>query len=555
MAAILRKAAHLRQSRALIFFIATFWLAAWMTAQAQDPAGAQFEWRFSLRQNRIVSSSITTENVCHARHRFQVDSNNLPSFMRLLDNSSFYVNSQSKHILAVEFNSSGLKVGQYESLVSIRCLTCKHERGCSLDRQLLHLYMTVEAETNTANITHAEPGPSPAGPSLPYPTPVPDQNFVRDRILVVIPFDSAEGVRTTAKRLATAHDLAVVEIYRLKSLDAALIVYALRDGTDALAKAEELRPVSPVLIAQPDYLYHTSDHIAQETDAYSQLQYGPRLIRADRVRKLVSGRGVKVAVIDTGVDSGHPALKGKIAEQADMTGRGFTPDIHGTLLAGIIVSEPKNGVGISGIAPQSDLLAVKACQPQTPQAIQAQCWSLTLARGLDLALQKKVQVINLSLGGPREKLVTRLIDEGAGRGIVVVAAAGNNGPQGQPDFPAALPNVVSVTAVDAKEQLYAYATQGEFIDLAAPGVEIVSTSPGGKLLVSSGTSLASAFVTGVVSLVLQQDSRLSPQSLQTLLERTAKDLGPTGKDPQFGSGLVDACKAVTQLKGDKNLCR
>jgi subtilisin family serine protease len=238
----------------------------------------------------------------------------------------------------------------------------------------------------------------------------------------------------------------------------------------------------------------------------------------------------------------------------DVTGTGFRPDIHGTLLAGIIASDPKSAAGIAGIAQQSEIVAIEACRPSDAQAVQAECWSLTLAKGLDLAIQKKVRIINMSLGGPSEKLVTRLVDEAVNRGIVVVAAAGNSGPRGQPSYPAALPNVIAVTAVDANEKLYPQATQGDFIDLAAPGVEIVSTGPGARLLISSGTSLATAFVTGVAALIVEQQPQLSPQAIQALMERTAKDLGPPGKDTQFGSGLIDACKAIAQLTSDQRLC-
>ena len=140
------------------------------------------------------------------------------------------------------------------------------------------------------------------------------------------------------------------------------------------------------------------------------------------------------------------------------------------------------------------------------------------------------------------------------RGIAVVAAAGNDGPQGRPGFPAALAKVVAVTAVDANEQLYPSATQGNFVQVAAPGVEIVSTGPGGKVMVSSGTSFAAAFVSGTAALLLQQEPQLSPSALQSLLESTAKDLGPAGKDPQFGSGLIDACRAATQLGANGIIC-
>src|SRR5262249_55174794 len=189
-------------------------------------------------------------------------------------------------------------------------------------------------------------------------------------------------------------------------------------------------------------------------------------------------------------------------------------------------------------------LAIKACQPETPQAIQAQCSVLTLAQGLDFAIQKKARVINFSLNGPGEKLLQRLLDVALNQGIIVVAAAGNDGPHGRPGFLAALPKVIAVTAVDAGEHLYALATPGGFIAVAAPGVEIVSTTPGGTLQVSSGTSFAAAFVSGTAALMLEQQPQLGPTELRSLLERTAKDLGPPGRDPQFGSGLVDVCRAT-----------
>src|SRR5262249_37636253 len=184
-----------------------------------------------------------------------------------------------------------------------------------------------------------------------------------------------------------------------------------------------------------------------------------------------------------------------------------------------------------------------SCQPLTAQGAAAQCWSLSLARGLDFAIENKASVINMSLGGPpgsEEKILKRMIEEAVSRGSLVVAAAGNDGADGKPGFPAALSSVVAVTAVDSKDQLSSSATQGDFVDLAAPGVEILSTSPGGKVLVSSGTSLAAAFVSGAAALALQQQPRLSPAAIQALLERTAKDLGPHGRDRQFGYGRVDA---------------
>ena len=454
----------------------------------------------------------------------------LPTFMLLQGEPGFLVPPGSQHLVPVQFDSTGLATGLHEGWVSIKCVTCRTEATCSQDFQRLHIYMTVEPQA--------------------------EATFVPGRVLVTIPLDSAEGAKAAANKLGSTYGMKVEEVTQLNSLKTALIVYSLPEGADVLKKVTELG--SHALTAQPDFLYSTSSLVKQATNPPAQLQYGPKLIRADRLRGTVTGKGIKVALIDTGVDAGHPALKGKVVEQADMTGRGFTPDVHATLLAGIIAGEAKNGNGISGIAPGATILAIKACQPQTPQAVAAQCWSATLARGLDFSIEKKAGIINMSLGGPagvEDKLLKRMIDEAVGRSILIVAAAGNDGPKAKPGFPAALHNVVAVTAVDCKEQLYASATQGDFISLAAPGVEILSASPGGKFLVSSGTSLAAAFVSGTAALLRQQQPQLSPQALQALLEHTAKDLGPPGKDPQFGSGLVDACQAVAQLNGDRKLCR
>jgi subtilisin family serine protease len=284
------------------------------------------------------------------------------------------------------------------------------------------------------------------------------------------------------------------------------------------------------------------------------LQYGRRLIRADQIGPEISGVGVKLAIVDTGLDAWHPALKGKIVGSIDTTGMGFTPDVHATLLAGIIGGQALKGEGISGVAPGAAILSIKACHPATPQDIAAQCWSRTLAKAVDYVIQDKARVINMSLGGPADKLLERLIDEAIDRGITVVAAVGNDGPDGQPSFPASLAKVVAVTAIDANEQLYPAATRGDFVQVAAPGVEIVSTAPGGKVMVSSGTSLATAFVSGTIALMLELRPRISPAEIQSILEHTAKDLGSPGKDPQFGNGLVDACRAVVEV-GASVSCR
>jgi subtilisin family serine protease len=578
------------------------WLAALVSLvglarlHAQIPGqtpGGWFEWRFSMKQNQTASSNITASNACRQPHRFEIVMQGLPPFMRLQGETAFLVPPLSQHVVPVQFDSNGLSLGLHEGRVAIHCLTCRTEKTCSQDYQLLHILMTVEPSapavpTTAGNQPQPKPGQPAARGASPTPTPAPSpgnptqaptpsspaplpplalqaidpSSYVANHVLAVIAAGSQQSADATAKKLAKTFDLDLTAVDWLESIHAALVTFTLRGSNDVPGKVAALMP--QVALAQPDFIYKTSEEIVEEVeemeiepDPAGKLEYGPKLIGADQLRGSITGKDVKIALIDTGVDTTHPALAGKIAEQTDVTDRGFSADVHATLLAGIILSEPKGDVGISGIAPGVRLVAVKACQPLSPHGAAAQCWSRTLARGLNIAIERHASVINMSLGGPagvEDSLLKRMVDEAVNRGALVVAAAGNDGANAKPGYPAALSNVVAVTAVDSKSHLYASATQGSFVSLAAPGVEIISTSPGGKLLVSSGTSLATAFVSGTAALALQQQSRLSPRALQTLLERTAEDLGPPGRDPQFGNGLVNACRAVAELKHDSKLC-
>ena len=271
-------------------------------------------------------------------------------------------------------------------------------------------------------------------------------------------------------------------------------------------------------------------------------------------RQVATGEGVRVAVIDAGLDSNHPGLMKKVVEFSDVTGTGWTPDAHGTLVAGVIAAEGGDAGSPRGIAPGAAIVAVKSCVALSIRQAAARCWSSTLARGIDAAARRNVQVMNLSVGGPEDRLLARMVEAAASKGIAVVSAAGNDGPTGKPSYPAAIENVIAVTAVDAASQLYGRATQGGFIDIAAPGVDILSTGPGGRAQIFSGTSAATAFTTGAVALLLQR-SKLTPSDLATLLRSTAKDLGQPGRDAQFGDGLIDVCRAIVRASGQQAPCR
>lgn len=380
------------------------------------------------------------------------------------------------------------------------------------------------------------------------PTPL----FVPRRVLATIAAAAPAAVLATAQAVALANGLAVVEVVPLAAAGVGLAVFEITDGIGVIAKAAALAADPRVLLSQPDFVYDTSQATATPQ---AQTTYGLQLIGADVVQRVSRGDGVRVAVIDAGVDTGHAGLAQKVAEYADVTGTGWTPDAHGTLVAGVIASEAPSGAIYNGVAPGVQLVAVKSCVALSARQAAARCWSSTLAKGIELAIQKKVRVANLSVGGPEDRLLARMVEAAAKNGIAVVSAVGNDGPAGKPSYPAAFEDVIAVTAVDAASKLYDRATRGKFVDLAAPGVDVISTGPGGRTQLFSGTSAATAFASGAVALLVRQKPTLTQAELIALLHQTARDLGAAGPDADFGYGLLDVCRALAKLSPKGLTCQ
>jgi hypothetical protein len=374
---------------------------------------------------------------------------------------------------------------------------------------------------------------------------------VRARETVSLPSTVSQEVLVTVKgkslrplldRLTRVYRLEVVDVKELGSLRRSLILLRITDGRSVGEVIKALSRDPYKITPQPNYIYRTS---GVKADPLADLQFAFTSLNADRLPSGIDGRGVTIAVIDTGVDYLHPDLKGRIVQKKDLTGTNlFQHDLHGTALAGIIAAHCKNGLGICGLAPGAKIVAIKACQPIAEGRMAAITTSYWLAQGIDYAIVQKVQVINLSLGGPKDPLITEFIKEAFARDIVVVAAAGDKGLINYPPYPAALPEVIAVAAVDIKVKPYAEGIRGGFITLCAPGVDIMTTQPGDKYNFCTGTSMAAAYVTGAVALLLQKHPNLKPKEVCSLLENSAKDCGPAGRDKEFGCGLVDLKKLL-----------
>src|SRR5262245_61924563 len=213
------------------------------------------------------------------------------------------------------------------------------------------------------------------------------------------------------------------------------------------------------------------------------------------------GRGVRVAVIDTGLGDGHPDLAGRVVETRDFVGAGRADahaEAHGLAVAGLIAASADNGEGIVGVAPEADIVALRSCWQPDPSR-EAACNSFTLALALAAAIDLRTPVINLSLTGPRDPLLERLLERAIHHGAVVVGAVPEDA-AASVSFPTALASVIAVQSAEAAGADRAAADGAAWV--LAPGRELLTLAPGGRYDFENGSSLAAAQVSGVVALLL-----------------------------------------------------
>jgi subtilisin family serine protease len=267
-------------------------------------------------------------------------------------------------------------------------------------------------------------------------------------------------------------------------------------------------------------------------------QYALSKLRLPLAHGLAKGDRVLVAVIDSGVDTTHPEFAGVIAETFDVLDSGEPPHAHGTAIAGAIAAHSR----LMGVAPAAKILAIRAFGNS---AGSAEGTTFNIIKSMDWAIGKNAQVINMSFAGPKDPALSRRLAAARAKGIVLIAAAGNAGAKSPPLYPGADPNVIAVTATDSDDQLFKESNRGDYVAIAAPGVDILLPSPDGGYQVSSGTSFAAAHISGIAALILERKRDLKPDAVRKIMVSTAKDLGPKGRDIYFGAGLADAYQAVS----------
>jgi thermitase len=251
------------------------------------------------------------------------------------------------------------------------------------------------------------------------------------------------------------------------------------------------------------------------------------------------GVGARVAVVDTGIDADHPDLESKIALQKDLVDNDDVAQDdaggHGTHVAGTVGAATNNGLGVAAVCPGCKLLIARAGDSEG-------LFDADVVQGIYWSVSNHATAINLSLGGYRANwALEHAIDYAWNHDVVVVAAAGNERTS-RLSYPAAYGHVISVSATDRHNRKARFSNFGKTIDVAAPGVDILSTVPGGGYGRKSGTSMASPHVAALAGLLASQDR--SATEIRRRIQGTATDIGPEGKDKYFGSGLINANKAV-----------
>jgi hypothetical protein len=235
------------------------------------------------------------------------------------------------------------------------------------------------------------------------------------------------------------------------------------------------------------------------------------------------GGGPRVGMIDTGIAS-HPTLVGIRVESRSFGPRTELQSDHGTAIASLLVRE---GAG--------EIVAADVFRGNGRKSYTS---ADSIAEALGWMVERRVPVINMSLAGPPNLVLDRVLASVLRSGQIIVAAAGNNGPTAPPAYPAAQPDVVGVTAVDSRGRVYRYANRGAYIDVSALGVSVPAAAPGGRVMPHSGTSFAAPHVTVVLARCARQVSQSNSACIGAM-ERQARDLGRPGRDPVYGVGLVE----------------
>lgn len=341
-------------------------------------------------------------------------------------------------------------------------------------------------------------------------------------------YNVSPAARKELRALATAHRLREVDGWPIFALGVHCAVFQLPSD---IAPVEALRQLSRDRRVESVQPLNSFSTLSTSNDPYRALQRNLDSMQIEQAHAWSRGERTRVAVVDTGIDATHPDLAGRVVVQRNLVDSSPMPaETHGTAVAGVIAALDNNREGIVGVAPATSLLGLKACWPQSADGATSVCNTFTLAKALAAAVEEKSDIVNLSLAGPADPLLQRLVDYGAKRGIIYVGAL----PTGAPGFPCNVGAVICVGSAgqpDPTPQLF------------APGSEVLTLLPEGRYDFLSGSSLAAASVSASIALLLSKDRNLTSDAARSLLSATSQ---PPGVD---SPPSINPCAALAKLIG------
>ncbi len=364
--------------------------------------------------------------------------------------------------------------------------------------------------------------------------PVGETRFITNEVIVRFQLSSTAGSRNRAIRgLGMSHlgaetfHMSGVTVHR----------YRLDAGIDVRDTITRLEASAAVVNAQPNYLY-----VLQQSENISKLpQFSNDKIDLSEAHTMTKGANTRIAVIDTAVDGTHAEFLNSSISSFDVTDSGSNVDPHGTSIAGILAADSK----LTGVAPDAEIVSIAAFSKDASGKTVGNTW--TILEAMNVALKQKADILNMSFADPADPLLERAMKGAKKRNILPVAAAGNEGPDAATLFPAGYEAVIAVTATDTENKIYSKANTGEHVDVAAPGVGLLVLGNSAGFRTSSGTSMATAYISGIAALALSANPGADYATLRAMLENSTTDLGEPGKDSIFGAGIPSAAAAISAL--------
>lgn len=353
-----------------------------------------------------------------------------------------------------------------------------------------------------------------------------------------------QAAHALARRIARQYDLKEVASWPIQVLGVHCVVYELKPGEDVEELLMRLKMDTRVVLVQPLQEFHTLSgqaQVAAYNDPLFDLQTNLTELDIARAHQRARGEGVRIGLIDTAVDTRHPDLAGRIAGIHSFVATPAHPPAgsrHGTAMAGLIAAVANNRIGIVGVAPLARLEVFEACWQLRPDSDDAVCNTFTLARALAAALDTRVPLINLSLAGPNDPLLTALVRAGQKQGVTFVGASA----QPSAGFPGNIPGVIVAGSVG----------HGSWpAQLTAPAEHVFTLRPGGEYDFESGTSVATAEVSGAVALLMSASrSHLTTQAITSLLEGTPQPVSTSPASPLPALNINTALEHLDDAQSD-----